>query len=116
MQIESTATVDNQTKKPEKFVIFGTASSNSYIKRDTGSSLYCVTYLPKGNLTVSGPSVASAPDIFGAFSSMNLTFSNSPNLHYDTSLRTATFSGIDAPFTVSNWRELTDPAEKIVLP
>jgi hypothetical protein len=47
---------------------------------------------------------------------MNLTFSNSPNIHYDTSLRTATFSGIDAPFTVSNWRELTDPAEKIVLP
>ena len=37
-------------------------------------------------------------------------------LHYDTSLRYATFGGVDQPSAITEWRELTDPAEKAVLP
>ena len=45
-----------------------------------------------------------------------ITFSSEANLHYDTSLRYATFHGIDAPYMITEWRELTDPAERAVLP
>ena len=43
---------------------------------------------------------------------------HSATLHYDTALRTAGKIGtfIDGPFLISEWRELTDPAERVVLP
>ena len=54
--------------------------------------------------------------IYGAFSAKNIYFNHTANLHYDTSLRTATISGVDAPYIITQWRELTDPAEKATLP
>jgi hypothetical protein len=38
------------------------------------------------------------------------------NVHYDTSLRYTTFGGVDQPYSITEWRELTDPAEQVTLP
>ena len=60
--------------------------------------------------------IASGVTIYGALSAMNITFSSEATVHYDTSLRYATISGVDQPWAVAEWRELTDPAERAVLP
>ena len=40
-------------------------------------------------------------------SPIKITYSGANmNVHYDTSLRNATFGGVDQPYTVTDWREL----------
>jgi hypothetical protein len=45
-------------------------------------------------------------DIYGALSASEITFNSEANVHYDTSLRYATFGGVDQPWAVTSWREL----------
>ncbi|MDI1335306.1 MAG: hypothetical protein PSU94_03905 [Lacunisphaera sp.] len=37
-------------------------------------------------------------------------------VHFDPSPRYVTFGGVDQPYAISEWRELTDATEKITLP
>lgn len=37
-------------------------------------------------------------------------------LHYNTSLRYATFGGVDQPHAITEWRELTAATERATLP
>ncbi len=112
LQLYNTGTVDNRTKLPERLAIYGTTSLTSpYLNQNPAKPFYGVIYLPNARFTLQG-----SQDIYGAFSAKNITFANSPRLHYDTSLRTTTFSGVDAPYMISEWRQLTDPAEKVTLP
>jgi hypothetical protein len=54
--------------------------------------------------------------IYGAVSANKIAYSVDANLHYDTSLRYAAIPGVDQPYLITEWRELTDPAEQVVLP
>jgi len=73
-----------------------------------------VIYMPNAYLHIWNG--GSTQNIYGALSAANIYFNHSANLHYDTSLRTAVISGVDAPYQIMEWRELTDPTEKITLP
>ena len=103
--------IDNQTLDPKKCVIFCTDTAGTENISFTTQPFYGVVYMPYWDLTVD-PGVV----IYGAISAKNITFSNEANLHYDTSLRYATFTGVDQPWAVTEWRELTDPNERAVLP
>ncbi len=52
---------------------------------------------------------------YGAQSRYYIRFHNTVSFQYDASLRTAGRLArfVEAPFYVSAWRELTDPAEKV---
>ena len=55
----------------------------------------------------SGEGAQKCGQIFGAVSATKITYSGANmNVHYDTSLRYATFGGVDQPYSVTDWREL----------
>lgn len=107
---------ENKTKDPQKLILIGTVASSPYTNRYWSTlPFYGVIYMPK--ITAALDLYADTTSaIFGAVSAKSVRFPSAANLHYDTSLRTAVFSGLDAPYIITNWRELTDPAEKIVFP
>jgi len=106
------AGIENRSKDPKRLILVGTVSSSPFPNRYLASlPFYGVIYMPKltGSFTVNA-------NIFGAISGKVVVFPSTANIHYDTSLRTATFSGIDSPFVITNWRELTDAADRITFP
>ncbi len=106
----------NRTQDPKKLFLFGdTSSSSSVYFAATANPFYGVIYMP--NTTASlGLDVRTGVTLYGALSAKKITFSSEATLHYDTSLRYATFGGIDQPYAITEWRELTDPTERVVLP
>lgn len=104
--------IDNQTRLPRNLAIYATTSL-TVPDFNTDIAFHGVIYFSStaGKFTVLGNRT-----FYGAISGANLTFSGSPVLHYDTMLRYTTFSGTDRPYMISEWRELTDPAERVVLP
>jgi hypothetical protein len=117
LRVHSSGTIKNETLDPKKLILIGSQSSPpSNHTFYSPTKFYGTIYLPLTTTALSFFNPAGDPEIFGALSAQKITYSSPAKLHYDTSLRTATFPGIDAPFTVTEWRELTDPAEKIVLP
>ncbi|HVT73448.1 MAG TPA: hypothetical protein VHD61_09945 [Lacunisphaera sp.] len=105
--------IDNQTKDPKKCVLLCTSTSTlqnlSY--GPSSQPFYGVIYMPNGTLTVD-----SGVYIFGAVSAKNVTFTSEANLHYDTSLRYAVIPGVDQPWAISEWREITDSSELANMP
>jgi hypothetical protein len=103
----------NRTQDPKRlFVISDSTSSTTtyYIapSNPTGLSsnpFYGVFYLPKTTTTL-GLDIRTGVEVYGAVSAREITFSTEANLHYDTSLRSAAFSGIDQPYAIKEWREL----------
>ncbi len=92
--------MNNLTKDPSRMVIYGT---NTLTAPDmsTTTPYYGVIYTPTGNFTVAGNGV-----IYGAIVAKKVSFTGSaPAIHYDLNLRTKVFSGVDTPFSISNWRE-----------
>ena len=109
---------NNTTLDPKKLIIIcDTASSSTQNYSDGTSAVYGVIYMPN-TTSASGLSLdtSTAIQIYGAISAKKITYSVDANLHYDTSLRYATLGGMDNPYIISQWRELTDPAEKANLP
>lgn len=111
----STATtgIDNRTRDPQKCVIIGTSNYNSsgYHYFWPRLDYYGVLYMPDAYVH-SGYS----PNFYGAISAKNIYFNHAANVHYDTSLRYAAIAGVDQPYGITEWREVTDPAERITLP
>jgi hypothetical protein len=109
----TTVGIINQTKDPKKLLIVDTCTnaSTSYHRFWTTLPFYGVLYLPNAYLNLE-----NGGQIHGAISAANVNFADDANVHYDTSLRTATFSCLDTPYVVTEWRELTDPAERVPLP
>ncbi|MDI1248617.1 MAG: hypothetical protein PSV13_07005 [Lacunisphaera sp.] len=113
----ASAGIDNTTNDPTKMIIVGTSTANTvnshYVR--TRRPFCGLIYMPSAFLTMtnSGPN-----DLYGAFSAKNINFQNTVNFHYDTALRSAGAIGtfIDAPYVITEWRELTDPNERAVLP
>lgn len=110
--------IDNQTRVPSKLFMASTSSNNTsgyYNLQPNATYPFCgVLYMP--NAYVSVPS--SAVRMHGAISAKNVYFTGDANFHYDTALRNAGSIGtfVDAPYLLNEWRELTDPTEKISLP
>lgn len=111
--------IDNQTLDPRRLLVVGTNTVNSsaynyfWATRD----FHGVLYLPDAYLHLwNSGSAYNATDRFGAFAAKNVYFNHAAKLHYDTALRTATFPGLEAAAIITQWRELTDPAEQIVFP
>ena len=110
--------INNTTQDPRKLIIICDCSDTSPQNYSDGTSkVYGVIYMP--NTTNSNGLLIDNSNVgfFGALSANKITYSGADmNIHYDTSLRYATFGGVEQPYIIAGWRELTDPAEKVPLP
>ena len=101
---------------PKNLVILGdSAASTTQYYNYTTNPFYGVIYLPN-TTTATGLTIASGVTNYGALSAKKITFSGAASLHYDTSLRSASFTGVDQPYAIIQWRELTDQTERAILP
>ncbi|MDI1320974.1 MAG: hypothetical protein PSW75_12385 [bacterium] len=109
---------DNKTLDPKKLILIcDTATSSTQYYSDASTSFYGAIYAPNTtNATGLNFGSASTTRMYGAVSAKKIYYTTNATLHYDTSLRYATFGGVDAPYMISEWRELTDATEKITLP
>ncbi len=112
----STTGIQNLTLNPKKCILVGTSAVNTVGTHYYWSTdpFYGTIYMPNAYVSLWNNVV-----IYGAVSAKNFIAPNSGAIvHYDTSLRTAGAVGtfIDAPYLISEWRELTDPAEKVTMP
>lgn len=106
--------IDNRTLDPRKLILIGTATGGTDHKYSaTAVPFYGAIYMPFSTTPLT---IDSGVTIYGTLSAKNITFSNEATLHYDTSLRSATFGGVDQPYAITEWRELTDATERAVLP
>jgi hypothetical protein len=96
-------TSTNPDPKRLSFIVHNTASDAEAYRYV--STLYGLIYMPY-TTNSAGLDIKSGVDIYGALSAKNITFSSEANLHYDTTVRYATFSGVDQPRAISEWREL----------
>ncbi len=92
--------IQNDTKLPRKLVIIATTNPYESYGMDTNTPFYGVIYTPVSSLTVN-----KSQTIYGAIVAKAVTFNASPVIHYDISLRTTLFEGVDTPFAVADWRE-----------
>jgi hypothetical protein len=104
--------IDNRTLNPKKLILISNASAGTYNFTSTMPFYGCI-YLPNATNPLT---IGAGTTIYGALSANKITFSGDANLHYDTSLRYAAIGGVDTPYVISEWRELTDPVERVVLP
>lgn len=109
--------IDNKTRDPKKLtIICDTAGASTQYYQDGSTSFYGTIYAPNTTST-SGLQFnsGSTTTIFGAISAKKVEFANNATVHYDTSLRYASTPGVEQPFTVMTWQELTG-AEKATMP
>ncbi|HTL67863.1 MAG TPA: hypothetical protein VL200_09400 [Lacunisphaera sp.] len=111
--------INNLTLDPKKLIIIcdTNASSVQNYSDATTASVYGVFYLPYTTNTSGLLMDNNLLSIYGAVSANRITYSGANmNIHYDTSLRYTTFGGVDQPYAITEWRELTDPSEQVTLP
>jgi len=94
---------DNQTWNPQKLVLLGASNSAAH-SFNSSINFYGAIYLPQGTLTWNGG------DLYGAISASTFT-ANTGAFHFDTSLRTSWVPGVEAPYVISKWREVTSPTD-----
>lgn len=94
--------IENQTLDPKKCVILSTATSGDH-NFSTTQAFHGAIYMPGEDLLVD----ASTATIYGAISARAISITGNLNFHYDTSLRSADLSGVDRPWAVTEFRELT---------
>ncbi len=99
---------NNATLDPKKLtLICDTSASSTQNYSDGSNQFYGVIYIPNttnpNGLLINNTNVI----VNGAISANKITYSGANmNVHYDTSLRYATFGGVDQPYSVTDWREL----------
>ena len=107
----------NQTLDPKKLIVIcDTASSSSQFYSDGSNPVYGAIYIPNTTSATGFFNDNSNVQIYGAISANKITYSGAnANVHYDTSLRYATFGGVDQPHAITEWRELP-PTEQATMP
>lgn len=116
LQAESSSDgIDNRTNDPRKVALFPTGNHSNHYYHDADTPFHGVIYLPSINSSTNTLIIGSGVNVYGALSAKNITFNSEVNLHYDTSLRYATFGGVDQPYAVTGWRELPI-AEQATMP
>lgn len=104
------AGIYNRTQDPKKLILITDSTTSQATFWDNGGSgtnkdFHGVVYAPNNTSSV-GLEFRDGIHVYGAISAKEITFSSEANLHYDTSLRYATFGGVDQPYAVTEWREL----------
>jgi len=107
--------IRNQTLDPKKCLLVSTYNGNTAGANYFWSvePFHGLIYMPNAYVRTWNNVV-----IYGAISASNIGFPNAGCVfHYDTSLRTAGKIGtfLDGPYGISEWRELTDPTERVTL-
>ncbi|HWA28373.1 MAG TPA: hypothetical protein VG734_22175 [Lacunisphaera sp.] len=90
-------------------LICDTATSASQSYNEGANPFYGVIYMPNTTATYGmffNNGDTNSTTVYGAVSAKKVAYQNNMNVHYDTSLRYATFGGVDQPYTVDQWREL----------
>jgi hypothetical protein len=88
-------------------LICDSAASDNQFYTDGDNDFYGVIYMPNTAHASGFFCDNSNVEIYGAVAAKKITYSGGDmNVHYDTSLRYATFGGVEQPFTISEWREL----------
>lgn len=103
---------------PKSLIIISdtTSTANHYYSEGV-YPLYGVVYIPSSTSTTGYYNDNNSTVIYGAISANKITYSGANlNVHYDTALRYTTFGGVDQPYAVTEWRELTDPTELATMP
>lgn len=93
--------INNLTRNPGRLAVYGT---NTLTTPDlnTATPFHGVVYTPNGNFNILGNA-----QIYGSVVAKKISLSGAaPQVHYDVNLRKELFDGIDAPFAVSEWREI----------
>jgi hypothetical protein len=103
---------DNLTRLPKNLAIFASTSATAP-DINTTTAFHGVIHFSHSS---SRFNVLGNRTLFGALSGANLRFTGSPVLHYDTNLRYTSFAGVFAPYVIKEWRELTNPSERVTLP
>jgi len=117
LRIEGDGGIENQTLDPKKLVIINTAKATPGTHRfNTKTPFFGAIYMPSVTSSLNFSNITGDPEIFGAISASVVNINSTPNFHYDTSPRNMSFLGMDLPFVVTELRELTEPAEKTLLP
>lgn len=98
--------IENMTKRPRKLAILSTSNPYDSFSMATNTPFYGVIYTPVSSFTIS-----NSQAIHGAIVAKQVTFSASPAIRYDVSLRDEVFAGLDTPFAIAGWRETTDAEE-----
>jgi hypothetical protein len=100
--------IQNYTADPKSLIIIcDTTANTTHYYSEGVNDLYGVIYAPYTGTTGSYYNDNNATEIFGAISATKILYSGANlNVHYDTSLRYATFGGVDQPYTVTDWREI----------
>ena len=108
----------SNTADPKSLIIIcDTTSTSTHFYSEGVNDLYGVIYVPYSTSTTGYYNDNTNTEIFGAVSASKITYSGANlNIHYDTSLRYATFGGVDQPYAITEWRELTDSSEQVTLP
>ena len=106
--------IQNLTRDTKKLFIASSSTTNStnYHYHWSTIPLYGLIYMPNAALTT-----WSNINSYGAYSARTIYAPYAQSVRYDTSLRGAGAIGtfVEKPFQITNWRELTDPAEKVSL-
>jgi hypothetical protein len=114
----------NRTLDPTKLAVVvdnsraTNLSTSTYLNNgDSGINpdFYGVIYMPNTTATL-GLEIRTGVSIFGAISAREVTFPAEANVHYDTTLRSTAIPGVERAFLLTDWRELTNPAERVTLP
>jgi len=97
-------------------IICDTTASTNHFYSEGINPLYGVIYAPYSALPSGYFNDNNNANIYGAVSARKVTYSGANmNVHYDTSLRYATFGGVDQPYAATEWRQLP-VAEKATMP
>lgn len=108
----------NYTTDPKKLIIISdTTSTGTHYYSEGVNPLYGVVYIPYSTSNTGYYNDNNSTNVYGAISANKVTYSGANlNVHYDTSLRYATFGGVDQPYAITEWRELIDAAERATMP
>jgi len=108
----------NRSTDPKRLIVISDTNSFTSMYLDNGGSAlnssFCgVWYAPNATTPLD---IRTGMKLYGAISARKILFSTEATLHYDTSLQYATFGGVDTPYAISEWRELSDQNEKATIP
>jgi hypothetical protein len=98
-------------------IICDTSSSADHFYSEGVYPLYGVLYAPYTTSINGYYNTNNATNVYGAISAKKVTYSGANmNIHYDTSLRYALTPGVNQPYAITEWRELTDSSELANMP
>jgi len=99
-EMDQSSTINNLSKDPTKFVIFGTGSFTGEIYIDQGSQFYGAIYAPKASVELD-----QSNGFYGAIIAKDILFDEDTVLHYDKALEDLEIlPSMGALYEVKSWQ------------